>query len=74
MDIEDLHIKISRELGGISSTLKSLVEQAKLTNGRVRALEKFKWLFIGGLIVTNIILVPVVVHWFKEVVFKIANL
>ncbi len=57
-------------LQNIDEKMDRVVEQVLKTNGRVTALENWKNKIIGGLLVTNIILVPVAVTFLSKYVTK----
>ena len=58
----DIKEHFGRELGEIK-------EHAARTNGRVTKLEEVKNILIGGLVITNIIFVPVIV----QIIIKFFN-
>lgn len=43
---------------------KEIKEQVKLTNGRVRNLEGWKFFMIGGLTVLSTLVIPMFLAWF----------
>jgi len=45
---------------------KAIKDQVTATNGRVTALERFRWLVTGGLVVLGALVVPI----FLDIVFR----
>ena len=54
-------------LGDIHKDIKELKEIAKLTNGRIKSLEKWKSYTQGALSVIILLLVPIVIQYISRV-------
>lgn len=66
-----LHItEIKEELKEIKSDGKETKTQAKITNGRVTALENWRWFIAGGLAIIAVIILPVLFLLLKEALDK----
>lgn len=68
-------------IGALSNEMKAsnlhLIEmcgrieaKADHTNGRVRKLEQWKYAMFGGMVLANLLIVPIIVEWMKGVLAK----
>ena len=55
------HGEIAIMLKDLADDIREIKEQTKITNGRVSKLESVKNMAIGGLVVTNLLVIPVIV-------------
>lgn len=47
----------------VSTTVIEIKQQVSYTNGRVRKLEQWKYAMIGGMVLGNLIIVPIIVSF-----------
>ncbi len=56
-----LNREIDEKFGEIHGKLDSILAQTTKTNGRVNALENWRWLLIGGMTVVTGLVIPLVI-------------
>ena len=65
-NVKELFIEHQRDdqinFGEIKEILRDLTEEVKKTNGRVKALEGYRWFLTGGLSVLSLIMVPILIY------------
>lgn len=57
----------------IKERLASIETKQDHTNGRVRKLEQWKYAMVGGLILGNLIIVPIVVSFISKLISQLGN-
>lgn len=60
MKFEQIHLTMEEKHLENKETLREILAETKNTNGRVTALENWRWYMLGGLTILGIIIVPVV--------------
>jgi hypothetical protein len=78
MEVADLEKLLDAKLDTIHAKLDAVVAQTTKTNGRVNCLEEhvdliegWKNKIVGGLIITNIIAVPVLIYSAARIVYEV---
>ena len=63
--IKDLFLEHQKDdhdnFGDIKEILKDLTVEVRKTNGRVKALENYRWFLMGGIAVISVLLIPIVI-------------
>jgi hypothetical protein len=54
----------------VSATCNEIKQQVSYTNGRVRKLEAWKYAMMGGMILGNLIIVPIIVSFVSRLILK----
>lgn len=52
----------------LSGDVKETKVQVTLTNGRVRKLEQWKFMLLGGFIVVDLVFIPIIVTWVLKMI------
>jgi len=56
-----------RNFRGLDHSIIALTDQVRLTNGKVKGLENWRYFLIGGLTVISLIVIPLVIYILKGV-------
>lgn len=57
--LEGMKALIAQEFAGVKETIDGIHEQTKRTNGRVTSLEVWRGRIVGGIAVSNVVVIPI---------------
>lgn len=71
--LEGLKTHINDGFAPIVSTLGEVKAQTTKTNGRVSAIENWRWMITGGFSIVTFVVIPMVVYVFNSKVTEVAS-